>query len=284
MVEEIDPGELKRRVTSHWDRAAAPWDRWFEWYTVALRPLVEWSLDAAAVTAGSRVLDVACGTGEPALTAARRVGPGGSVLATDIAPGMIAAASRRAHAAGLTNVRFAVMDAEALDVPDESFDACTFACGLMFCPEPARALAGIRRALRSGGRFAISVWDHPRHNDFAMVFGRAVADVFGVPVPSAGALGPFRLADPDALAVLFRGAGFSSFDIESRPMVFQYDSIRHYLDITTDFACGLKAKFDELSDDGRERFEALVVRSLAPHTVGGVVRLTATPLCVSGVV
>lgn len=284
MSSEIDAGELKRRVTSHWDRAAAPWDRWFQWYTVALRPLVEWSVDAAGITTGSRVLDVACGTGEPAITVARRVGPGGSVLATDIAPAMVAAASRRAEATGLANMQFAVMDAEALDLPDESFDACTFACGLMFCPEPVKAVASIRRVLRRGGRFAISVWDHPRHNEFAMVFGRAVAEVLGAPLPRAGELGPFRLADPDTLAAVFRSGGVTDFNIESRPMAFQYDSIGHYLDITTDFACGLKAKFDALTPGERERFEVIVRRSLEPHMVDDVVRLTATPLCMSGAV
>jgi SAM-dependent methyltransferase len=284
MPNEIDVGELKRRVTSHWDRAAAPWDRWFEWYTVALRPLAEWSVDAATITAGSRVLDIACGTGEPAITAAKRVGPDGLVLATDIAPEMVAAASRRATASGLTNMQFAAMDAEALDLPDESFDACTFACGLMFCPEPEKAVAAIRRVLRPGGRFAISVWDHPRHNEFMMVFGRAVAEVFGAPLPRAGELGPFRLADTDTLAAVFRAGGVPNANIESRPMVFQYDSIRHYLDITIDFACGLRPKFDALTAAELERFEAIVHRSLEEHTVGGVVRLSATPLCVSGAV
>ena len=284
MSSDRDNNELKQRVTSHWDRAAEPWDRWFEWYTVALRPIVEWSLDAAAVTTGSRVLDVACGTGEPAITAARRVGPGGSVLATDIAPAMVATASRRAVAAGLTNMSFAVMDAEALDLPDESVDACTFACGLMFCPEPAKAVAAIRRVLRPGGRFAISVWDHPRHNEFVMVFGRAVAEVLGAPLPKAGELGPFRLADPETLAGVFHAAGITEFQIESRPMLFQYESVRQYLDITTDFACGLKPRFDALTEVDRDRFDATVRRLLEQHMVGGAVRLTATPLCASGAV
>jgi ubiquinone/menaquinone biosynthesis C-methylase UbiE len=285
-MERTMPGmsaeEWKRRVTSHWDRAAAPWDRWFDWYTVALQPLAEWSCAAAGVTAGSRVLDVACGTGEPALTAARRAGPDGFVLATDIAPGMVAAAARRAEAAGLANLRFEVMDAEALDLPDESFDACTCVCGLMFCTEPARAVAGIRRALRPGGRFAISVWDHPRHNDFALVFGSAVAEVFGVPLPTAGEPGPFRLADSDTLAAVLRAGGISAFDMESRPMTFRYDSFKHYLAITTDFACGLKPRFDALSQGEQERFEEMVRQLLEPHIEGGFVRLQATPLCVSG--
>ena len=147
--------------------------------------------------------------------------------------------------------------------------------------EPAKAVAAIRRVLRPGGRFAISVWDDPRHNEFVMVFGRAVAEVFGAPLPIAGDLGPFRLADPETLAGVFRAGGITEFRIESRPMLFHYDSVRHYLDITADFACGLKPKFEALTQVERDRFDATVHRLLEGHMAGNAVRLTATPLCVS---
>ena len=259
----MDPAEWKQRTISHWERAAAPWDRWFEWYSRTLSPLSEWMCDAARVQRGSRVIDVACGTGEPALTAAKRVGPDGFVLATDIAPAMVAAAEQRARRSGLANMRFAVMDAESLDAPDHSFDACTFACGLMFCPEPARAVACIRRVLRPGGYFAICVWDVPERNPFALVFGTAVAEVIGAPLPEALAPGPFRLADPHTLAETLREGGLTTFSIESRPMTFSYDSVDQYLTITADFACGLRPKFEALGPTDRQRFAALIDRELA---------------------
>lgn len=281
---DIDPAELKERTRGHWDRAAEPWDRWFEWYTQALQPLSEWSCDAAGVTAGSRVLDIACGTGEPALTAARRVGPLGDVLATDIAPSMVVVAQRRANQLGMANIRFAVMDAEALDVHEHSFDCCTFACGLMFCPQPAKAVAGVRRALRAGGRYAISVWDEPRLNPFGSVFSAAVAEVFATALPQAGAPGPFRLARTDDLATVLREGGLTSFEIESRPMTFSYASVDEYIAITSDFACGLKPKFEAASADERRQFEATLQRLLEPYVRDGTVQMPATPLCVSGAV
>lgn len=280
---EIDPVEWKQRTRSHWDRAAEPWDRWFDWYARALQPLAEWSCDAAGVTTGARVLDVACGTGEPAITAARRVGASGLVLATDIAPAMVAAARRRADRLGVTNMRFAVVDAEVLDVPSHSFDCCTFACGLMFCPEPAKAVAAVKRALRPTARYAISVWDHPERNPFGTVFSTAAAEVFAAAMPVAGAPGPFRLASVDDLAEVLRDGGLSSFEIASRPMVFDYDSIDQYIAITSDFACGLKPKFDASSEAERERFDVKVRQLLEPFVQDdGSVRLPATPLCASG--
>jgi enediyne biosynthesis protein CalE5 len=279
----MDLVDWKHRTRSHWDRAAEPWDRWFDWYTRTLRPLVEWSCDAAGVTTGSRVLDVACGTGEPALTAAQRAGPSGLVLATDIAPAMVAAAERHAHLLGITNMRFAVMDAEALDVPSHSFDCCTFACGLMFCPEPANAVESIRRALRPGGRYAISVWDHPERNAFGTIFSTAVAEIFSGAMPAAGAPGPFCLASIDDLAAVLRAGGLTSIEIESRPMMFQYDSIDEYIAITSDFACGLKPKFDAASVADLERFDARLRQLLEPYALDdGSVALPATPLCASG--
>jgi SAM-dependent methyltransferase len=280
----MDPAEWKQRTTSHWDRAAAPWDRWFDWYSRTLRPLSIWSCDAAGVSAGVRVLDIACGTGEPALTAATRVGPDGFVLATDIAPAMVTAAEQRARLAGLRNIQFAVMDAESLDVPAASFDSCTFACGLMFCPEPEKAAASVYRALRPGGRFAISVWDRPERNAFAMVFGTAVSQVLGVPLPEALAPGPFRLANPDALATVLREGGLTKFSIESKPLTFAYDSVEQYLAITSDFACGLRPRLEALSTTDREQFADLVRQLVAPYVDGGIVRLPATPLCAWGVI
>ena len=282
---DMDPVEWKQRTRSHWDRAAEPWDRWFAWYTEALQPLATWSCDAAGVTVNSRVLDVACGTGQPALTAAQRVGSGGFVLATDIAPSMVTTAERRAARSGLTNIRFAVMDAEALDVPAQSFDCCTFMCGLMFCPDPSAAVASIRRVLRAGSRYAVSVWDVPERNPFGAVFSRAVAEVYETPLPEAGAPGPFRLAKTDDLAKALRTGGMTSFEIESRPMHFAYDSVQQYIAITRDFACGLKPRFEASSEAERERLESILRRLLEPFVDDrGTVRLPATPLCASGVV
>src|SRR5262249_45105236 len=113
--------------------------------------------DMANLVIGSRVLDVAAGTGEQTILAARRVGPTGSVLAIDIAGDMLKIAAEAAHQAGLSNVTTQVMDAQQLDVVVESFDAAISRLGLMFMPDLPGALARIRSALKPGGRFAAIV-------------------------------------------------------------------------------------------------------------------------------
>ena len=112
-----------------------------------LRPITERMLDLAGIGSGHRVLDVAAGTGEQTLMAARRVGPHGFVLATDIAERMLAYLDEAAHKEGLTNVQTRLMDARLLELEPESFDAAVCRLALMLIPERDKALAGIQRAL-----------------------------------------------------------------------------------------------------------------------------------------
>src|SRR5215213_4960884 len=120
-------------------------------------PITERMLDLAGIQPGHRVLDVAAGTGEQTLMAARRVGPNGFVLATDIADQMLAYLSEAAQKAGLANVETRVMDARQLDLEPESFDAAICRSALMLIPERDKALAGIRRALRPAKKLAVIV-------------------------------------------------------------------------------------------------------------------------------
>src|SRR6185369_107910 len=125
-----------------------------------------WCADAIGAAPGMRVLDVATGSGQPALAIASRIQPGGTTLGIDFSPEMIAVAERRARDLGAANVSFRTMDAEQLELPDASFDAVTCACGILFFPDADRALAEMRRVLKPGGRVAIGVWDEPLKNPF----------------------------------------------------------------------------------------------------------------------
>jgi len=171
----------------------------------------------AAVTTGTRVLDVAAGAGGQTLAAARRTGPTGSVLATDISPTILTYAAKSAAEAGLTNIETVEADGENLDdvVRAGSFDAVISRVGLIYFPDQQRALAGMRRALRDGGRIAAIVYSTPERNGFFSVPVSIIRDRAQLPQPAAGQPGPFSLGAPGVLHAALATAGFSDVTVET---------------------------------------------------------------------
>lgn len=126
----------------------------YERTAVTVEPVAAVVLDAAGVTGGDRMLDVACGTGNAALAAAAR---GAKVVGVDAAEGLVALAGRRAASAG-ADVRFIVGDALDLPVADAAFDAVVSVFGVIFAPDAERAAAELLRAVRPSGRIALASW------------------------------------------------------------------------------------------------------------------------------
>jgi SAM-dependent methyltransferase len=164
----FDPVGYKRSTRDQW-QAAAAWRRWQPVIDGWLREGTDLMLDLAQVQAGGRVLDVAAGAGGQSFAAARRVGPKGEVLATDVAENLVRYLERDAAAAGLTQVRAAVMDGEDLRVPRGRFDAVICRLGLMYLPDREAALSGMGAALRPGGRLGAIVFSTPEANRFFSV-------------------------------------------------------------------------------------------------------------------
>ena len=278
----ITVDDPKAAIKASWGAAAEGWDRWFAWYERNFRPVIAWCCEAAALRPGTTVLDIACGTGQPAIAAARAVHPGGQVVATDIAPEMLAVAERRATQAGLHNIEFKEADAETLPFPDQSFDAVTCAFALMFCPDMDRAVAEVHRVLKPGGRVAYVVWDAPSKSPFLTAAGQSVARFFPAQPPSPDAPGPFRLAPPGALEGLLRANGFNEVTVASRPMTLECASVEEYWRMFTDHAAGIKTKIAQLNETDLAALMSTLDEAVRPYLDNGSVRLVATPLCGSG--
>ena len=188
--------------------AAETWRRGTASRAEALGPVTERMLELAGVTVGGQVLDVAAGTGDQTLLAARRVGPTGSILATDLSPTMLEAAADVAREAGFTNVETRVMDAQDLQLDPDSFDAAISRFGLMLMAVPQQALAGIRRALKPGGKLAAIVFSTPETNPLQALPVLIARRHLGLPPPAPGEPGMFALGGEGVLEDAFRGAGF----------------------------------------------------------------------------
>ena len=146
----------------------------------------------------------------------RRIGsaPNGYVLATDVSSKILDFAARNARAAGLANVETKVLDGENLDLPEASFDAVISRVGLIYFPDQQRALAGMRRALKPGGRVAAIVYSTAESNKFFSIPVSIIRRRADLPVPLPGQPGPFSLGAPGVLDDQFAKAGFR--DIETR--------------------------------------------------------------------
>ncbi len=211
----FDPAQYKETTRQQWQNAAEAWHRWEPTLGAWLGPATEVLLDLARVGLGSRVLDVASEAGEPAITAARRVGPEGYVLATDIAPNILEFARQAAERQGVGGiVETRVMDGEYLDLPEASFDAVLSRVGLIYFPDQQGALAGMRRVLKPGGRVGAVVYTTPERNRFFSIPVAIIRRRAQLPPPLPGQPGPFSLGGPGALEEAFRRAGFR--DIETR--------------------------------------------------------------------
>lgn len=214
----FDPIQYKTTTRQQWDDAAEAWHRWGpvleDWFGDA----TERMLDAAGVASGSHVLDVAAGAGGQTLVAARRAGPDGRVVATDISSTILEYAAKSAAEAGIGNVETVTADGEALDgLPASSFDAVISRVGLIYFPDRSQALAGMRRALREDGRIAAIVYSTPDRNEFFSVPVSIIRTRAQLPPPQPGQPGPFSLGSPGVLEAALHDAGFRDVSVQVVP-------------------------------------------------------------------
>jgi len=205
---------LRGRLHGMWESVAGGWERHAAYADARGGPVAEVMLDRAAPGPGERVLELACGPGGAGIAAARRVGPGGEVVLSDVAGALVAVALARAAEAGVVNVTGRRRDIEDVEEPDASFDVVLCRDGLMFAVDPARGAREMARVLRPGGRIAVAVWGPPARNPWLGVVMDTAAEHLGRPMPPPGVPGPFSLGDAGAVAALLRGAALADVVVE----------------------------------------------------------------------
>ena len=210
----MDPAAIRAQEKERWNIVAAGWKAWWDVIEGWSQPVSDRLVELAGVRPGDAVLDIATGGGEPALTAARRVGPAGRVVATDQSSAMMRLAAERAAAHGLDNIEFREAGAETLSLPGVTFDAALCRWGLMFMPEPAAALERAHAHLKEGGRLAASAWGAPEDVPMISVGGALIRSL--LPPPLDPDIGPFRFAEAGTLEGLLAAAGLD--DIEGEPI------------------------------------------------------------------
>jgi SAM-dependent methyltransferase len=263
----MDAKSLKQIQLETWTNAAPGWkrnDALLRGFTAPVTARM-----VAGLQPGQRVLDVASGTGEPALEAAARVGPTGNVLGFDFVAAMLELAREKAASQGLRNVEFRLSDGEALDVSPGTFDVATMRWGLMFMPDPLACLRRVHAALKPGGRLALACWASPEENPWASVPTAVLRRHLDLPVPPPDAPGLFAFADPERLRATIGHAGFQDVTVEKVAFTMAAfptgaELIAYQLDLVGPIA----AIFNKLPAEKRADVTAEMAREV--EKVGGV--------------
>ncbi len=278
-----DPTTYKENQQREWDAVAAGWKKWWEWFELRAQHVSNRLIEIGDVQPGQNVLDVATGIGEPALTAAHRVGSEGHVIATDQAAGMLEIAEERRAALGLENLEFKRMDAEVLDFPDETFDTVLCRWGLMFLPDLPNTLNQIRRVLRPGGRFATSIWGMPEKTPGISVAMGVIKKMIRPPTPPDDAPSMYKLSPTGVLEKAFMQAGFSNVLAERHQVDFAFESVDEYIRFLKDIAQVLTAMLaNETTDRQAEVWQAVGSGAGAFTDGNGAVSMPSETILVVG--
>ncbi|PZG24352.1 class I SAM-dependent methyltransferase [Micromonospora craterilacus] len=278
-VVQFDSAAFKAEQRDTWNAVSAGWDFWQDRYERAAAPVTAWLLRAAGLRPGDRVLDVGCGTGEPAISAGRLVAPTGRVLGIDLAPEMVRRA--RMCAAGLDHpIEFAESDVESLDLPPRSFDAVLSRWGLMFAVDRHQMLSDLRRLLVPGGVLAAAAWHSPAANPMTALAFRALAAELPGPPPQRP--GPFSMSDVGRTRDELVAAGFTEITTESVPVSMRFASVDEYLQYARDVTPpGLLRSVRQRLGGGAERagWDRLAEAAAEYADGDGIVTLPGSALC-----
>lgn len=259
-----------------WDKIAEKFDVWLP----HIAPVGEVLLAALGAQPGDRILDLASGTGEPALTLARRLKGHASITGIDSADGMVQVAQAKAVKERLSGISFRCMQAEQLIFNDNSFDRILCRFGVMLFTDPLLGLKEMQRVLKPGGRFALAVWSTPETIPTLRwsydVFSKRLPEELHPPLAKATSLGA-----PGMLEDLLSEAGFSGFSVESKTFDYQFRSFEELWD-TVEASDMLKQQYDALPQNERGKIRDEVGRFARDFIHDGQLRIPHEYLVATG--
>jgi enediyne biosynthesis protein CalE5 len=220
---QADFDRVRNEQREFWNKAAPGWKVMWTSLDRAAQHVSDRLVELAQIKPGDRVLDIATGSGEPAITAARKVGTKGLIVATDQSSAMRELARERAAASGLSNLKFVETGAESLDV-EGNFDAAICRWGLMFVPDLDAATRSIAQKLKAGASFATSVWGAADKVPLICTGDEQVRALANLPAPPPDAPSPIKLADTRPLEKALADAGFKDVRVEPINVRFEFDS------------------------------------------------------------
>jgi SAM-dependent methyltransferase len=275
----VDVEEYRRSSLQNWDTMAAGWERRRADIERIFAPVSEWLVRHLAPQPGDTVLELAAGPGDVGFAAAPLLGEGGRLISSDFSPEMVEVGRRRAAELGLTNVEHRVLDAENIELEDDSVDGVLCRFGYMLMVDPAAALSETRRVLRPGGRLALAVWREAPRNPWVALAGRVLAERGLVPPPEPGAPGMFTMASDERMRELLEGAGFTIERLEDVPIRFSYGDIDDYIASARDTGGMFARVWGDASEEERGAMRAALTEAYAPFAADGGYEVPGVAFC-----
>lgn len=255
--------EMRAKSRATWDEMAPGWEQNRDYMWSTTKHVGEWLVERVEPGEGDTILDIAGGPGDIGFLAAARVGASGRIIETDFAPQMVDTARRRALELGLVNVETRVLDAERMDLDDDSVDGIICRWGFMLMLDPAAALKECRRVLRDGRRLALSVWGGPEQNPWVTVMGMTMVQLGYQPGGDPfGPGGMFSLADHDRLRAMLSEAGFGEIELEEMPVDWSYPSFDEAWTFMTQVAGPIASVVKELPSDKVEEVRSALQKNV----------------------
>ena len=261
----IDLDAYRVQSLATWGEMASGWEDRREWLMDITGRVNGWLVEKADPQPGQAFLDIAAGTGDLGFAVAERVGEGGRVISSDFSPKMIDVARRNGEARGLTHIEYRVLDAEKMDLDDDSVEGVVCRWGYMLMADPAAALKETRRVLCDGGPLAFAVWTTPDRNPWAAVPAMTLVQRGHLPPPEPGAPGIFAMGDPGRIRELVTGAGFAEPELEEIAFGFRYAGFDDLWDTLIRIAGPLAHVINALPDDERQATRAAIMHNVEPY-------------------
>jgi ubiquinone/menaquinone biosynthesis C-methylase UbiE len=257
-----------------WEELAPRWERGRELLWESTREVSEWLVEALDPKPGQTILDLAAGTGETGFLVARRLGPDGRLITSDLSPSMLEAAERLAPSFGVTNADFRILDAERIDLPDASVDGVVSRFGYVLRGDPPAALREVRRVLRPGGLFAFAVWAERERNAWMTVPAEVMVERGHLSPQSEAEVLLSAKRNPDTVRRLLQEAGFASAETAEMPVAYRFANAEELWFFVSELRGPVALALAKLDDDERAAVRAEIERraerARKGFTLGGV--------------
>jgi SAM-dependent methyltransferase len=261
-----DSDRVRAEVLEGWECMAARWGEAADEMRGPWMPVSSWLIDALELQPGQRVLELAAGPGDTGFLASELVAPGGVLISSDAAEGMLEVARARAARLGIANVAFQQLSLEWIDLATAEVDAVLCRWGLMFAIDPGAALQEMRRVVRPGGRVALAVWDEPELNPWMTIPRQALIEAGHLKAPDPSLPGPFSLSAPGRLQALLDEAGFTEVALDAVDVERRFRDAESFLASTVAISSVVAERWPGLGDAQREAVIARVAELAQPFT------------------